>query len=201
MITVSLTTEQAKQIAMACEIVARLGIGQFRDALELLPTKEVCPPGWHKDMDAIGSILKQHTIDNVDGWNSSLGIHSEKLRPMTKINWEIYQTLRHKLAWDLAKEHGLTDGTDRDWSTMNSVDFDEPTKLTDEGLPVILNPHDIVAGAIFDLMGKLTSLETPVTFGAAHDSYVAVKIIQDFAKERGLDIGNPDVEHWQDKIQ
>jgi hypothetical protein len=63
-----------------------------------------------------------------------------------------------------------------------------------------LNPHDIVAGAIFDLMGKMTSLGTPVTFGASHGTAPAVEIIRDFAKKRGLDISDPDVEHWQDKI-
>jgi hypothetical protein len=201
MITITLTDKQAKQIAVSCEIVARLGIGQFREALECLPTKEFCPPGWHEDMEKIGSILKHYTLDNVDGWNASLGIHSEKLHPRTKINWEIYQTIRHKLAWDLAKLHGLSDGTTRDWSTMNSVNFDVPVKLTDEGLPVILNLNDLVAGAIFDLMGKLTGMEEPVTFGASHDALVAIGIIKDFAKKRGLDISDPDVEYWQDKIQ
>ena len=42
--TITLNEAQAGTIQIACEVLARLGIGQFRDALEQLPTVEFMPP-------------------------------------------------------------------------------------------------------------------------------------------------------------
>lgn len=60
--TLTVTTAQAETLILATEILARLGIGQFRDALERLPTREFMPDGWHEDMDSIGKILSRHMI-------------------------------------------------------------------------------------------------------------------------------------------
>jgi hypothetical protein len=129
--TLTLNEQQAQTIATACEVLARLGIGQFRDALEKLPTKEYMPHGWQDDMHAIGLILKKHMIGNVDGWHSSLGIHHNKVREEAKEAWDLYQVIRNRLSWDRAKAEGVTDGTTRNWSGgMMGVNYDEPFKTS-----------------------------------------------------------------------
>ena len=76
--TLQITRQQALTLQVACEMLARLGIGQFRDALDHLPTREFRPEGWHEDMDAIGAILSKYTVQGVDGWRHSLGISNDR---------------------------------------------------------------------------------------------------------------------------
>lgn len=136
--TIELTEHQAQTMATACEVLARLGIGQFRDALEKLPTTEYRPQGWNDDMDTIGRMLSKHTIGNVDGWRSSLGINHEKVREQSKDAWDLYQVIRHRLSWDRAIADGITDGKSRNWSGgMMGVNYDEPHKTSDQPLAII----------------------------------------------------------------
>jgi len=75
--TLTITKDQAQVLTKATEILARLGIGQFRDALECLPTHEFMPDGWHEDMDSVGRTLSRHMIGGIDGYRSSLGIRNK----------------------------------------------------------------------------------------------------------------------------
>lgn len=135
--TITLTEKQAQTISAACEVLARLGIGQFRDALEYLPLKEPFPGIWHDEMQRIGKILQPMMLHDIDGWNSSLGIYHPQVRPNILVAWDIHKTIRHRLSWDAAIERGDTDGTTRDWSKMMGVNYDEPSKASTEPLPVI----------------------------------------------------------------
>lgn len=135
---IELTEQQAQTIAQACEILARLGIGQFRDALEQLPTTAFRPYGWNEDMETIGRMLSKHTISNVDGWHSSLGIHHAKVHEKAKDAWDLYQVIRHRLSWDRAIAEGITDGKSRNWSGgMMGVNYDEPHKTSAQPLASI----------------------------------------------------------------
>lgn len=66
--------------------------------------------------------------------------------------------------------------------------------------PVRLNagavPARVVAGALFDLMGHLTTMKEPVTFSSAHHAGPAVEILREFAKKRGLSLDDPDIQNW-----
>ena len=95
--TITLTATQAATISHACEVLARLGMGQYTDALECLPTKELCPDGWHEDMQAIGHILSKHA--NVHGLRYSQK-HEARRTAMSNVAWDVYQVTRHRLAWD-----------------------------------------------------------------------------------------------------
>jgi len=97
--TITVTEKQAMVIKKAMEIYARLGMGQFRDALDELPLQPIGPmlDGWFKAKERIGDIIKQYTIDKVDGWQSSLGITSDKVDEDAKIAWDICQVLRQML--------------------------------------------------------------------------------------------------------
>ena len=120
--TLHLNTAQAATISKACEVLARLGIGQFRDALECLPLKEFAPNGWHEDMEGIAHILKKHTtIMHGVGAYHSIGSHKTDER--SKIAWDVYQVVRHRLAWDANPE-----------GDRMSVMFDQPMKTSKEPL-------------------------------------------------------------------
>lgn len=125
---IKLSAEQAATLAHACEVVARLGLGQFRDALECLPCNWWECDGWHDDMDAIGAILKEHM--GVDGYRSSWGIHSEKVSESAKILFDLYQVLRQQLSWDRAIADGVVESHDspRDWSQMMGVCYNTPMR-------------------------------------------------------------------------
>lgn len=136
----TVTKEQAEALIQATEILARLGIGQFRDALECLPTREFLPIGWHEDMDIIGKMLSRYIIGGVDGYRSSLGIHHKNVREPSRIAWDLYQVLRHRLAWDRAAREGIVESakSPRKWPEMMQVHYDEPMKVSDQPLAIVM---------------------------------------------------------------
>jgi hypothetical protein len=120
--TLYITEKQARTIGHACEVLARLGMGQFREALECLPLREAVPDGWHEDMEGIAHILKKHTtIMHGVGAYHSIGSH--KTSDTSKTAWDIYQVVRHRLAWDATPE-----------GDPMSVMFDEPMRTSTEPL-------------------------------------------------------------------
>lgn len=120
--TLHLNAAQAATISHACEVLARLGMGQFRDALECLPLKEFAPDGWHEDMEGIAHILKKHTtiMHGVGAYHS---ISSHKTDERSKIAWDVYQVTRHRLAWDANPE-----------GDRMSVMYDTPMQTSKEPL-------------------------------------------------------------------
>lgn len=134
--TLTVTRQQALTLQVACEVLARLGLGQFRDALDHLPTREFRPEGWHEDMDAIGAILSKHIIQGVDGWRHSLGISNDKAGDTAnKDAWDLHCVIRHRLSWDAAIERGdIKPGEPRKWPEMMGVSYDEPMRHGKEPL-------------------------------------------------------------------
>lgn len=63
-----------------------------------------------------------------------------------------------------------------------------------------MKPMDdnLIAGALFDLMGFLTTREHAVTLGAKHDAVPAVDLLKEWAETRGLDLSNAEVIAWRD---
>lgn len=128
--TITVTRQQAQTLQTACEVLARLGIGQFRDALDHLPTGEFRPSDWHDDMDAIGEILSKHTPSHVDG---------DRTSAVAKDAWDLYQVIRHRLSWDAAIERGdIQPGQPRDWQKMMGVNYDTPMQTGVEALAQIV---------------------------------------------------------------
>ena len=144
MYTLTLTEKQAETLMIASEVLARLGIGQFRDALEWLPTRDTCREGWHDDMTAIGRMLSRYMIGVVDGYQTSLGIRNDDVRPAPKIAWDLYQVIRHRLSWDKAVADGVIDSPDspRNWPVMLGVHYDEPMETSAEPLAEIRRVAD-----------------------------------------------------------
>lgn len=59
----------------------------------------------------------------------------------------------------------------------------------------------IVAGAIFDFAGFLTTLQEPITLGHREETCArTVKLIEEWAASRGLKLDNADVGGWQREL-
>ena len=54
-----------------------------------------------------------------------------------------------------------------------------------------------IAGAIFDFMGRLTSLPEPLTVWAGADASPLLAVFSEWAADRGLNIDEADVRGWQ----
>jgi hypothetical protein len=118
-LTVSET--QAKAIEAACDLMARIMIGQSAEIVRHLPLDKA-----HKvytwDMGrAIEAITKPPC--NLE-MNASYGVgYSEKADMLI----DLVEVLRHKLAWDHARaENLLTPDGRRDHATMGGVCYDAP---------------------------------------------------------------------------
>ena len=57
--------------------------------------------------------------------------------------------------------------------------------------------HGVIAGALFDFMGWLTSRPKRIMLGSSDEASPAVDAIKDFAKMRGLSLDDARVQNWQ----
>jgi hypothetical protein len=120
--TLTLTARQAAEISHACEILARLRMAQLDMALRELPLEG------YLDYDLQRAIEHQITPHL-----------KQDRRRGDEIAWDLYQVIRHRLAWDAAIEEGqIEKGERRKWPEMMGVCFDEPMKKGDEPLAVIV---------------------------------------------------------------
>jgi hypothetical protein len=58
--------------------------------------------------------------------------------------------------------------------------------------------HPVIAGALFDFMGWLTSRDQRLTLSSTDEASPAVAAITEFAKMRGLSLDDARVQDWQD---
>jgi hypothetical protein len=130
---VELTERQLATLSSAAELVARLGIGQYRDAFNWLPIRsDISWSDYHADVDAIGDIISKYT-------SSDLGVSNPDTSSTSKIAWDLYQSFRRELAWDRAVDDGIIESRNspRDWSKMMGVHYDAPMKTSEEPLAVV----------------------------------------------------------------
>lgn len=130
---VELTERQLATLSSAAELVARLGIGQYRDAFEWLPIRsDISWSDYHADVDAIGDIISKYT-------SSDLGVSNPDTSSTSKIAWDLYQSFRRELAWDRAVDDGIIESRNspRDWSKMMGVNYDEPYNTSGEPLAIV----------------------------------------------------------------
>lgn len=57
-----------------------------------------------------------------------------------------------------------------------------------------------VAGALYDFLGYLTSLEKPIRLGSSCNANPAINALKQWAKERDFNIEDADVQTWQGDI-
>jgi hypothetical protein len=62
-------------------------------------------------------------------------------------------------------------------------------------------PHAVIAGALFDFMGWLTSRKERIVLSSADEASLAVDAIRDFAKMSGLSLDDAQVQDWQEALK
>ena len=60
--------------------------------------------------------------------------------------------------------------------------------------------HTVIAGALFDFMGYLTSRRKRIVLSAFDDAAPAANALEDFAKKRGLSLDDAQVREWRDAL-
>ncbi len=119
--TLTVNEKQAGEISLACEILARLRMGQVDMALRELPL-EGRLDYWNERV--IENVLKP--LYRKDGKRSDCAA------------WDLHQVIRHRLAWDRAYRDGIVKpGDARDWNRMMGVIYDSPLTMGDEPLAKI----------------------------------------------------------------
>lgn len=60
--------------------------------------------------------------------------------------------------------------------------------------------HELIAGALYDFMGRLTTGEEEITLSGHHEPHRLLAIFEAWAAERRLNVANADVQHWSFRI-
>ena len=121
-ITLEMDLERAKYLIQALEVVARIGMGQFKDMAEFLqPMMD-----WDTKQE-IESYLKHRIFPELSN-NQFSGIRQDCVPEASQVAWDAYQHIRREISW-LREKKDWRDQP-RDWHTMMGVNFDEPMKVS-----------------------------------------------------------------------
>jgi hypothetical protein len=60
--------------------------------------------------------------------------------------------------------------------------------------------HELIAGALFDFMGRLTTLDEPLTLSGKHEPHRLLDVFGEWASERRLNTHDADVRRWHLRI-
>ena len=116
--TLTITEKQAQEISRACEILARLQMGQIDMALRELPLD--------KPLDYQQQLYIENYLES---------LYRQDGERYDSVAWDLYQVVRHRLAWDRAIAAGeVKPNGRRNWGTMMGVIYDEPLRMGGEPL-------------------------------------------------------------------
>lgn len=132
MYRLTVTEEQLQAIRDACEIKARLHLGQLDDALRCCYDRDGVSVVDYDTIKTVEAIIKPlQGLPSNSFWGVS-AFHTASLL------WEIHSTVRHRLAWDRAYRDGIVQpGEPRNWIEMMGIQYDEPMRLTGVPLPEV----------------------------------------------------------------
>lgn len=119
LVRLSLPEPAALSFCSMLELYARLCLGQWEEIVSLAR--------WEALRDATGRVLSADELKELQAAldeakqdalglsrNASWGIYSPALKESTRLAWQVYKAVRHRLAWDRRPEGGV------------GVTFDEP---------------------------------------------------------------------------
>lgn len=135
------TEAQLRALDLACEVCARIKIGQPGMAMSMLGITDgqgesVMDYGIERDIDA--------TIKPMMGlqMNASFGVG--KFTDADNL-FDLHAAIRYRLAWDRAMAEGVVQpGEPRKWPEMMGVSFDSPMVWGDQPLPVVAKIEEAV---------------------------------------------------------
>ena len=132
--TIKVTERQLKELSNACEVVARLRIGQPEDALrELRGESEAFVV--MEDFEKFYEM--ERVVQDSTGFSRGASWGVGKFED-ADILFDMHQVFRNVTSWAHAKRCKLTesDGS-RNWNTMMTVNYDEPMKYSSQPLPEV----------------------------------------------------------------
>ena len=132
--TVTLTEVQLEALSYAADIVARLGIGQIKPALEATPIdwKGKCG-SVHNTIELCERLMRNEWVPNLIHNHTSFSIHSKEVKQLSPILYDLHQVFRHQLSWDRAIADG--EATAPNSKFMMGVSYDTPLRVT-ENVPL-----------------------------------------------------------------
>jgi hypothetical protein len=137
---VTLTKEQLQVITNACNVLARIQLGQWDIMFDELPVqKKLDYEKYHLIKDTLRQMMPMILADGMDGIHSSYGVANPNLPRENGIAFDIRDAIRYKLSWEEAVEKGLIESEDapRKWPEMMTVNYDPPMKWSDVPLAKI----------------------------------------------------------------
>lgn len=120
--TITLTGKQALMFADACELVGRLGIGQWREALRHMPLIDNIRT--YALEEELYPIISKYFPPDLPK-NGSYGVSNDKSVPLSDDYLHMNRIIRHRLAWDRKPEGDIF------------VEFDTPRPFGKETQPDI----------------------------------------------------------------
>jgi hypothetical protein len=125
---ITATKAQLEVISLACELLARVQLGQWKYIFDHLPVKEENYENYNLVEDRIKSMMPLILKDNMDGVSSSYGISNSSLPESNSIAFDIRDVIRNKLSWEDAVKKEVIDSIEspRKWPSMLGVNYDSP---------------------------------------------------------------------------
>lgn len=123
----NLSPEHTHTLLAVLELAARIGMGQFGEIADFVDTiKDGDTTIWQR-RESTEKALKEILMPELR--QGYFAIHNKNVPQKSRCAWELYATIRQKLAW-------LREGnpSERNWSTMTGRDYDDPMPCS--GLPL-----------------------------------------------------------------
>lgn len=126
---ITVTSQQAGVLVLACDAFLRLRLGQVHTCLqEHLPWSGNFIERRNTALREAVQSLSPYLRDNINGYSSSYGVTSPNLCKHAKVAADIHEVIRHRMAWDSLPE-GEQPGP--------FVHYDSPMHWGEEPLAII----------------------------------------------------------------
>lgn len=122
MYTLTLSKEQAEVVSRATEFLARVQMGQLEDVYYQLLDGQKLKDLHRTQQQTVRQLLADAALIITGHRGATLGIHTEAVPDSARTAWDIYQVVRHVLAWERQPEGGI------------QVSFDEPRSVNNKPL-------------------------------------------------------------------
>ena len=120
--------------------------------------------------------------------SDDLGTHEDRAKMQAAIT-----VLREELAEQPAQQGCMRCNTPKKCALYGCSPLTWPSEKPAQQEPVA---HAVIAGALFDFMGWLTSRKERLVLSSADNASPAVEAITEFAKMRGLSLNDAKVQDW-----
>lgn len=124
----ALDTGECRTVSVACEVLARLQVGQIRTAVEYLPTSGYWSYSSRVDnMWDVDARIKK-LLFGLDP-STSLGVGHREASWEKDVAFSTHMVIRHRLSWDERPEGGMTVNFDRPMNWYSKVPLVVITKV------------------------------------------------------------------------